>query len=1550
MAASVNTRFVIILAVVLAVLVGGIGVVSYWVMRRDPGRYIAQAEALIGEDNYRDALTQYGRAYAREDDNARKVQILLDMAKTAQQIEPIDTTDAQQLFLKVRQYWSKAVDLDPSNVEAAEKLLTLYQRQAEMRDALPQWVQLHTAADELLKFAPDNRLATRYRGIANVVQINRRGLGPGAREQARKDLQSTVDHDPDDALANYYLARLDLIEADEAESTNRFDRAQELREQARQRVDRFVESHPQDVEGRLCQFRLVLQLGRDLEDTDVVNEARAMLDDIEQQLLNADLPRLTLEVASRVVDMSRLPVDDEADPQLQMDDGLERAAALLTHTTRNHPDDVAALVALGTIHVRQRDMNAAIERFEQARKDRPIPVSLDAYRIGQYQVLATQKLADVYLSRHEMSSDPNQREQDLAEAQRMIEDLETSAGEDSAITLWMQGKLALIQDRPAQAVKKLEQADTKYEGENVEALLLLALAYKQTGLTGAAADALTRLIENPQGAGMLRPNLELAELRIADRDYAGAERIVDRVLRAAPDNAQARMLKGRIELQRAAEGGLSREQMVERAIARFAPLAEEGDRSAVLQLARLHRTAGDLDAARRLLAGYQQDHPQDLAIVQERVRVEQAAGDPNAAADVVEAALEEQPDNKMLNLLLTTIRDRESVGDELERLIGEQEDPVQRALSYWRYYRRAGEPEKAEAALQQAIDQAPDDERVMEIRFERALAEEDFSAAEQIVEQAGAMNDGEGLDYAGGAFWEGRLQMARGNFSEAARTLEAGLEEMPSNARAHLLLGRCRYEGGDMSGAERAVRRAVELKPDSADAWRQLYLVHDRMQSYDQALDDLRRALAITPNDAGLYMTYLDYMGRHGDRNAAIEARERIAESNPSAHANRRELVRLYLDTDQYDKARRQLESLLAEDPDAIANVSAMASYHAETGDYARGLQMLRDVIEDKGEQATMEDWLIVARYLREGNDADAAMAAYSQAAALEQSDQRAATREWGDWLFATGRFEQAAEQYSKVLDGEAVGSDERARVWRRYVETLVNAGQLDRASEELGQLMKAHGAEAQTHMIEAMIARRRLAANPDLSEARRNELREQAAAALDQAVVGAPQSAMPYFQRAAFRYNRDSELIQQMVRDDLQRAIELDSRFALPRQMLIQWYMQRGELGAAVEELQRFITAMPGNIAAREQLAELLLSQRRFTELDSLLNDSLQALPGSQARWYAMQARMYDAQGRKAEARDALARAYENERSVGRAIEYATQLLNTRQHEQAAQVLQQWPDQLTSNAVMQAMQGRIHYAAGREEAGRAAFERALDMAGADPQPLNALQGHMRSVLQPGEVIAMLQPRVQRDSSGQMALLLAQYHMMAGQVDQAMQTLQAIGGQFSNRDYLESVRQRLLARGHYVRKDYQAAQRAYETVIELRPNDVMSLNNLAYMLANDMDKPDAALSLAERALELAGDNPAQRANVLDTVGWVHYCNNNYRDAEQTLERSIRLKPMAVNHLHMAKVFLAQDRPIPAREQLIAARELVEDEEDQSVGEEIERLLESLNSAAANLER
>jgi tetratricopeptide (TPR) repeat protein len=79
---------------------------------------------------------------------------------------------------------------------------------------------------------------------------------------------------------------------------------------------------------------------------------------------------------------------------------------------------------------------------------------------------------------------------------------------------------------------------------------------------------------------------------------------------------------------------------------------------------------------------------------------------------------------------------------------------------------------------------------------------------------------------------------------------------------------------------------------------------------------------------------------------------------------------------------------------------------------------------------------------------------------------------------------------------------------------------------------------------------------------------------------------------------------------------------------------------------------------------------------------------------------------------------------------------------------------------------------------------------------------------------------------------------------------------------------------------------SYRKVLSLNGNDVIALNNLAWILLETKNRPDEALTLATKADQLA----PRSAEVADTLGWTQYRKGAYLEAEKALNRALERAP------------------------------------------------------------
>ena len=163
--------------------------------------------------------------------------------------------------------------------------------------------------------------------------------------------------------------------------------------------------------------------------------------------------------------------------------------------------------------------------------------------------------------------------------------------------------------------------------------------------------------------------------------------------------------------------------------------------------------------------------------------------------------------------------------------------------------------------------------------------------------------------------------------------------------------------------------------------------------------------------------------------------------------------------------------------------------------------------------------------------------------------------------------------------------------------------------------------------------------------------------------------------------------------------------------------------------------------------------------------------------------------------------------------------------------------------------------------------------------------------------IRFLMDRVKRDQSPEVAKLLAGLLSIGRQPIELVQEASAL---------LESVEavtstdgELLLAMADMwlAQNKSEKAVQAYRRLVELRPNDVVALNNLANLLAEFPGQTDEALGYIERAISISGRQPL----LLDTKGVILLLANRSAEAVPILEiaASGSQDPRLVFHLYIA---------------------------------------------------
>jgi tetratricopeptide (TPR) repeat protein len=115
-----------------------------------------------------------------------------------------------------------------------------------------------------------------------------------------------------------------------------------------------------------------------------------------------------------------------------------------------------------------------------------------------------------------------------------------------------------------------------------------------------------------------------------------------------------------------------------------------------------------------------------------------------------------------------------------------------------------------------------------------------------------------------------------------------------------------------------------------------------------------------------------------------------------------------------------------------------------------------------------------------------------------------------------------------------------------------------------------------------------------------------------------------------------------------------------------------------------------------------------------------------------------------------------------------------------------------------------------------------------------------------------------------------------------------------------------------------AAMDAYKKTLQLDPNDIVASNNLAYLMVENGQNVDVALTLAQTARRNAPDSP----DTADTLAWVYYYKHNYGAARDLLESTLQASPdNALLQFHLGMVYSKLNDKADAQQHLKKAAAL-----------------------------
>ena len=251
------------------------------------------------------------------------------------------------------------------------------------------------------------------------------------------------------------------------------------------------------------------------------------------------------------------------------------------------------------------------------------------------------------------------------------------------------------------------------------------------------------------------------------------------------------------------------------------------------------------------------------------------------------------------------------------------------------------------------------------------LTREAIGTALQYYEQSTQIDSTYAPAFAGIALvWGARAQMGYAPMSIAARDgqwAEAKALTLDSSiAEVHYVIGvRRAWLEWNWDGAVQSLRKAVELKPNLAEAHAYFSHVLFTLKRPDEAMGHIEEALKLDPFNPliqGLYAMDLMYIHRYDE---VIRVLRKTLETNPSEPIALSTIRSAYHQKKMYDEAleawRRSYEA--KGDREAIEALNRGLS----EGGYSRALQSLAEMLIERSKTSYVTPWQVATLYTRAG-------------------------------------------------------------------------------------------------------------------------------------------------------------------------------------------------------------------------------------------------------------------------------------------------------------------------------------------------------------------------------------------------------------------------------------------------------------------------------------------------------------------------------------------------------------------------------------------------------
>ena len=884
-----NKKLMSVLGFSTAVLALGVGAAWFFLEYRGAQRNIRIGNELVAEGNYRDAAKQYGRAIRKEGSNLAYVKKWRD---TLLLITPPTLTEARAFYKQYLSSIQHEARYSPRDIEPQLRIVEEMFHDAYITSDEAYWQQVAVAADSgLERISPDNprrHELVLYRALAtlhldNATMTDRYDDEYNVRFPGEDDIEAVLESDPGNAVAWAALAHGRMAVYHRLRDQGRTQQADRSRIFADETMKNALEIASGGFEISVTKLREMLLRRVEILKKTINNTSpslQAELDSVNAKVLEAR------EKAVAAFDPIKHYYLIGEFVSLLMNTGPgspELSIGVLRDYMESVPDDLDRQHMLVQLLTTQKEFDEAIS-IAQSILDRP-QLQVGMFAIQQFEVRPKTAHVLVLLTLEKIAtSDPEERENLIALAKQHREVLLglVSQDDDNYYVNYSDGLIAMAEKRYKDAAFLLENLIRQYPNVGAQAYREAAIALSESGASGLAIERLAEaLAKEPRN---LSNYILKARLELMVSDFESALVTLNKLSTADKSRPAVQELLDLISLNQ-----------------------KEGETrftDPVLALIAMSERATSLgeyeDSIAMLMNGIEKTDPPDWRLYAAISNVYIASQDLDEAAVWMRLAVEEEPDNKLLQNTLIGLES----DDEVEAIIAiikalDLEKAEEAELIAVRLFLR-GMSKLAESNRWVEMGNAEEAAKAKSIG-EHALVESKKHQAE--AEAAGADMTKITLIRFDQSLVDLDVDLANEFLKKLENLTDDQLELNGAQVRLFLAMAKKARKAGDQLGFDLHSNKALDIAknmtaevPFSDYAWEMLGLAHTAMQQHLEALPAFEEAWRISPNEENNIRKYIASLTV---TKADPQRRLRVIRSARERYPNNKQFLNVWLSTEQ---------------------------------------------------------------------------------------------------------------------------------------------------------------------------------------------------------------------------------------------------------------------------------------------------------------------------------------------------------------------------------------------------------------------------------------------------------------------------------------------------------------------------------------------------------------------------------------------------------------------------------------------------------------------------